>query len=69
LAESIDWEDWPFSLQISRLYAAGRKQEATGVLDMKERKRNMRKDALTGWFVLALAMGWLGLVPGRAASQ
>jgi hypothetical protein len=29
----------------------------------------MRKDALTSCFVLALAMGWLGLVPGRVASQ
>ena len=29
----------------------------------------MRKDALTGCFILAMAMTWLSVIPGRVAAN
>jgi hypothetical protein len=29
----------------------------------------MRKDARWGWLVMALALGWLSVIPGRVASN
>lgn len=29
----------------------------------------MRKDALTGWFILASAMTWLSVIPGPVAAN
>jgi hypothetical protein len=29
----------------------------------------MRKDALTGWFILASALTWLSVIPGRATAD
>jgi len=35
----------------------------------KERTTLMRKEARWGWLVIALALVWLSIIPGRVASN
>lgn len=40
-----------------------------GTFNQTERMHTMRKDALTGCFILAMAMTWLSVIPGRVAAN
>jgi hypothetical protein len=82
LANSNGWANWPFfcgvigygasALWRQDLNLAEIGQEwilASTLLRALGRTYTMRKDALWGWYVVAVALVWLSLIPGRVAAN